>query len=271
MTTKAPQILLTNDDGIDSPGIKAAAAALDELGEVTIAAPRQQSSGAGRALFLGAEGKIYTRSVDINGKTWKGYAIDGSPAQTVIQAMLEIMPTRPDLVVSGINYGENLGNVITASGTVGAAIEAVSMGVPAIAVSLQLCENLWLTHDSSVDFTVAAYFTLHFARWILKHKLPPEVDLLKIDVPNDAQKDTPWRLTRLAHHRYWQPFIDRQNGWEGAARLDGRINVEADQVSADSDVRALKFDGLVSVTPLSIDLTSRVDFSQFEQEIREDK
>ena len=270
MTSFKPQILLTNDDGVDSPGLKSAASALSEIGEVTIVAPRDQSSAAGRALFLGADGKIIERSMQIKGFSGKVYAVGGSPAQTVIQALVEILPSKPDLVVSGINYGENLGNSITASGTVGAAIEAVSMtGVPALAVSLQLCENLWLTHDESIDFSGAAYFTKLFAAWMLKHKLPADVDLLKIDVPFDAQKDTPWRMTRVAKQRYWEPYIERQNGWDGEACMEGRINVDEKHLSPDADIRALKLDGVVSVTPISIDLSSRVDLAQFEKTVRD--
>ena len=122
MTKTRPQILLTNDDGIESPGLWAAAAALSEVGYVTVVAPREQCSAAGRALYLWADGKISERSLEINGQSWKVFAVGGSPAQTVIHALLEVMPSRPDLVVSGINYGENMGNVVTGSGTVGAAM-----------------------------------------------------------------------------------------------------------------------------------------------------
>ena len=269
MNSTKPQILLTNDDGIDSPGLWAAASTLSEVGYVTIVAPREQCSAAGRALYLNADGKIDKRTLEINGQSWTVYAVGGSPAQTVMHALLEIMPVRPNLVVSGINYGENLGNVITASGTVGAAMEAVSMGVPAMAVSLQLCDDLWLSYDKTIDFSTAAFFTRQFAQWILDHALPPDVDLLNVNVPFGATPQTAWRLTPLARHRYWQPFVQRLNGWEGEARIDGKVDVKPDQVAPDSDVHTLLFDGLVSVTPVSIDLTSRLDLSQFERQLRE--
>jgi 5'-nucleotidase len=269
MKKTKPQILLTNDDGIDSPGLWAAASALAEVGYVTIVAPREQCSAAGRALYLWADGKIEKRSLDINGQSWQVYAVGGSPAQTVIHALLEVMPARPDLVVSGINYGENLGNVVTASGTVGAAMEAVSMGVPSIAVSLQVKEDLWLSYDKNVDFTTAAGFTARFARWMLSHRLPPDAHLLNINVPYSATPETEWRMARLASHRYWTPYIQRQDGWDSEARIDGKVSLKPGDVAPDTDIHTLMFDHMVSVTPLSLDLTSRIYPAELEKQIRQ--
>ena len=268
MNSKRPHILVTNDDGIDSPGLLALASVLEPLADLTIVAPREQSSAAGRSLFLWADGKITRRTLQINGREHEAFAVGGSPAQSVLHGLLEVTPQqRPDLVLSGINYGENMGTSITLSGTVGAALEAASMGIPAIAVSLQLCEDLWLTHDQSIDFSGAAYFASLFAGWMLSHKLPADMDLLKIDVPSDANATTPWRLTRLARHRYWDPLVRRENGWDSQARIDGGVTVKPDQFERDTDIRTL-FDGEVTVTPLSIDMTSRLDLSALEKEIR---
>jgi 5'-nucleotidase len=124
MNKSQSQILLTNDDGIESPGLWAAARALSSIGFVTIAAPREQTSASGRSLPRSSDGIIEVRKLQIGSQEWDTYAIVGSPAQAVLHAVLEIMPQRPDLVVSGINYGENIGTAITLSGTVGAALEA---------------------------------------------------------------------------------------------------------------------------------------------------
>ena len=132
-----PHILLTNDDGIRSPGLWAAAEALSRLGFVTVAAPREQFSGAGRSLPATSEGSIRAETVTVHGQTWQVYAVGGTPAQAVQHGVLEILGQRPDLLVSGINYGENTGTGITVSGTVGAAMEAASMGIPALAMSLE--------------------------------------------------------------------------------------------------------------------------------------
>jgi len=104
-----PLILLTNDDGIRSPGLWAAADALSELGFVVVAAPREQSSGYGRSLPNSSDGVIREEEVTVRGKTWKVFAVGGSPAQAVQCGVLEIAPRQPDLVVAGINYGENVG------------------------------------------------------------------------------------------------------------------------------------------------------------------
>ena len=114
-----PQILLTNDDGIQSPGLWAAAAALAAIGRVTVAAPHEQSSGMGRSLPSTSSGIIAEQKFRVNGQEWIVYAVSGSPAQAVQHGVLEIMPKKPNLVVSGINYGENVGLGTTISGTVG--------------------------------------------------------------------------------------------------------------------------------------------------------
>jgi 5'-nucleotidase len=268
MTPKQPHIFITNDDGIDSPGILALAEALSKLGDITIVAPREQSSAAGRSLFLGADGKITRRSLPINGQPHEAFAVGGSPAQAVLHGLLEVVPQRrPDLVVSGINYGENMGTSITLSGTVGAALEAASLGIPAIAVSLQLCEDLWLTHDRSIDFSGAAFFASQFAKWMLNHTLPPDMDILKIDVPAEATSQTPWRITSLARHRYWNPVVRRENGWDSPGRIDGDSTISIDKVAPESDIHAL-LEGQVTVTPLSIDMTSRLNLTSLEKQIK---
>jgi len=116
------QILLTNDDGIDSPGLWAAAEYLAPLGFVTVVAPRQQWSGAGRSLPIQTEGRITLQQLTVAGQPWKAYAVDGSPAQAVLHALVELMPAYPDLIVAGINYGENVGSGVTISGTIGATL-----------------------------------------------------------------------------------------------------------------------------------------------------
>ena len=135
MYNKGSQILLTNDDGIHSPGLWSAAGALAQLGFVTVLAPREQYSGAGRSLPTNSDGIIETKEVRVNGQVWRVYAVGGSPAQAVLHGALEILPNKPDLVVSGINFGENLGTGITGSGTVGAAMEAAGLGIPSMAIS----------------------------------------------------------------------------------------------------------------------------------------
>jgi 5'-nucleotidase len=161
------QILLTNDDGIRSPGLWAAAAALAPLGYVTVVAPLNQWSGAGRSMPDDSEGRIYEERVTVGGQTWQVHAVSGTPAQAVQHGLVELMPAYPDLIVAGINYGENVGTGVTISGTVGAALEGASFGVPGLAVSLQTESQYHLSHSTEIDFTAAAYFTHKFARLLL--------------------------------------------------------------------------------------------------------
>ena len=127
MKTNKPQILLTNDDGIQSPGLWAAAEALSELGYVNVIAPREQQSGAGRSLPVSTDGIIDIQKMQVKDQPWTVYAVGGTPAQAVQHGVLEILPRRPDLAVSGINYGQNVGSGVTISGTVGAALEAAAL------------------------------------------------------------------------------------------------------------------------------------------------
>lgn len=263
-----PQILLTNDDGIGSPGLWSAAAALSEVGYVHVAAPRDQYSGAGRSLPSTSDGEIQTKQVQVNGKTWTVYSVGGTPAQTVLHAVLEILPRKPEVVVSGINYGENVGNGVTISGTVGAALEAASLGIPAIAISLETELSHHHSYSTDVDFRSAAYFAKYFACLLLDRKLPPDVHVLKVDVPSDATPDTPWKMTRLSMKRYFEPVLPNRNSWDQAGVVGYRLAGDRDQAPDDSDVYVLSVGRMVSVTPLSLDLTSRVDLGELEELLR---
>lgn len=262
------QILLTNDDGIQSPGLWAAAEALSTLGFVHVAAPRDQFSGAGRSMPVSSDGLISPIQMGVNGKQWTVYGVGGTPAQAVLHAVLEILPRQPDLVVSGINYGENLGTGITVSGTVGAAMEAAAAGIPAMAVSRQVPPHEYLNYSRQFDFTAAAYFTVQFARKLLINKMPPDVHVLKVDVPDEATPETPWEVTRLSRLRYFEPLAPERKSWDVPAQVGYRISHDSSQDTADSDVHALWVKKIVSVTPLSLDLTSRIDLREFEQSLR---
>lgn len=268
MPKRKPQILLTNDDGIPSPGLWAAAVALSKIGFVTVTAPREQSSGAGRSLPNWSDGIIEEQQVEVNGQEWTVYSVGGTPAQTVLHGVLEVMKKKPDLVVSGINYGENVASGVTISGTVGAAMEAASLGIPAIAVSLEAATEYHLTYSENVSFLVAAEFAARIARLLLTKKLPPDVDLLKVDVPSDATVDTPWQLTRVSRQRYYEPISPTRVSWSERVVMGYRQAGNLDREPENTDVYALRKKRIVSVTPLSLDLTSRVNFSELDQLLR---
>jgi 5'-nucleotidase len=265
-----PQILLTNDDGIRSPGLWSAAEVLSTLGFVTVVAPREQQSGSGRSMPGHSDGIIREEEVEIRGKRWKVYAVGATPAQAIQYAILEVMPVKPDLVVSGINFGENVGSGITISGTVGAAMEGAAMGVPSMAVSLEVDLSQHLSYTDEIDFAVAAYFTCVFGRQLLGGVNMTDVDVLKIDVPADATEETPWKLTRLSRVPYFRAMKPKRQDFSEEGQLRYIRLDEEEQLEPGSDSYALRVERVVAVTPISLDLTSRIDFNDLDQLLRKD-
>ncbi|MCJ7825044.1 MAG: 5'/3'-nucleotidase SurE [Anaerolineales bacterium] len=268
MTKNEKLILLTNDDGIRSPGLWAAAEGLSKLGFVVVAAPREQSSGAGRSMPIESDGRLTEEQVTVGGKTWKVYAVGGSPAQAVQHGILELLPRCPDLVVAGINYGENLTVGVTISGTVGAALEGAAAGVPALAVSLEMSQQDFLSYSETVDFSAATYFTCHFASRLLEMPSSPDVDVLKVDVPRDATPETPWVMTRLSRQKYYIPKAPRRTDLGESVKIGYDVVLDETNLEPDSDVYAICVARKVSVTPLSLDLTSRAEFNEIERILR---
>lgn len=260
MNDKTIQILLTNDDSIHSPGLWAAAEALDSLGFVHVVAPMNQQTSTGRSLPIHSSGIIEAMTLNVNGKEWPVYAVDGSPGQAVLHGILDVIENKPDLVVSGINYGENVGSGITISGTVGAALEAASLGIPALAVSMQTKREHHFSLSQEVDFSAAGYFTQLIAAKMLSHQLPFDVDILKVDVPQEATKDTPWLLTRQSRQRYYMPKQAKRSNMSDRGPVGYEIIYDAENLEEGSDLYALLIEKKVSVTPVSLDLTSRTDF-----------
>jgi 5'-nucleotidase len=262
------QILLTNDDGIKSPGLWAAAEALSELGYVTVVAPRDQASGMGRSLPITSDGIIREERLQIKGQDWPVYAVGGTPAQAVQHGILEVMSQKPDLIVSGINYGSNLGTGITISGTVGAAMEAAAQGFRSLAVSLETAQEHHLSYSQEIDFSAAAHFTLEFARFLMEKPPFPDVDLLKVDVPESATPETTWEWTRLARQRYYDPVAPQRKSWSEPGTVGYKEAQPLKEELSDSDVFVIRNKHLVSVTPISLDMTSRVDFDELDRHFK---
>jgi len=269
MKKNKPHILLTNDDGIRSPGLWAAASELSKIGYVTVAAPREQSSAMGRSLPSTSDGIIHKEQIQVNGQDWSVYAVGGSPAQAVLHGVLEILPHKPDLVVSGINYGENVGLGVTISGTVGAAMEAAAMGIPALAISLQTETQYHLSHSEDIDFSTAGYFTAYFARLLLEKKFPQEVDLIKVEVPSHATPETGWEVGGLSHSRYYDPVPAQRNSWEEPGPIWYKHSDDIDQDPEGTDAHILRTKKMVAVTPLNLDMTARINFLDFDKLLRD--
>lgn len=263
-----PLILITNDDGILSPGLRAAAEACAPLGDLLIVAPMYQQTATGRSKSISASGRIELQELCINGQMMAGYGVDGTPAQQVEHAIFELLETHGEtrkfsLVVSGINFGENLGESITVSGTVGAALEAASWGIPAIAASRQTDPEHYFTHNEAIDFAVAGHFLQRVVKQVLNEGLPKGADLLKMDVPEDAKVDTPMRWTRVSRQRYFVPvLLRRRTAWGDLSPLGFERRIDPALFEPDSDVYAVVVDKVVSLSPISTDMTATVEMSQ---------
>lgn len=263
-----PLILITNDDGIQSPALHAACRAAQGLGDVLVVAPDSQWSGAGRSLPHHLNGGVSPYPLEVEGREVTAYQVDGSPAAGVLYALLQLTPRTPDLLVSGINYGENLGADVTISGTVGAALEGAARGIPALAVSLQTPKSMHLHPSGDVDLLAAVHFTRLFARYLLDSSLPYDADVLKVDIPADATPETPWRLTRVSRHAYYTAVSPARADLGEPAPIDYEPLRHPERTELDSDVYALAVDRVVSVAPLSYDLTARVDRGRMEELFR---
>lgn len=237
-------ILLTNDDGIDSPGLFALHEELRKIGEVTVVAPHIERSAVGHAITIHNP----IRVLDYNRPDkFHGYAIDGTPADCVKIAAAHIMRKKPDIVVSGVNHGPNTATNVLYSGTVSAATEGVILGIPAIASSL-------MSFDYRADMSYAAQFTARLAKMVLEQSLPADT-LLNVNIPALPKSSiTGVAITRLGKGRYEEYFEKRVDlSHRDYYWLTGKkMNLDTEEDVDDVAVARNK----VSITPIHIDLTS---------------
>lgn len=249
-----PTILLTNDDGIASPGLRAAAEALLPLGRVVVAAPLHQQTSMGRAQAGNPEARFMPVPFSVNGTELEAYSLEASPAAVVRHVFMAMPGLCPAVVVAGINYGENIGLGVTSSGTVGATLEAAMRGASALAVSLETDVEAQHAY-SEQDWTGSIHFTRYFAEGILKKGMAPGVHVLKVEVPAGAHAATPWRMTRLSPFMYYDSVVH-------APCLETRRKEvifskrKGEGEPSDTDAYAVRTARAVAVTPLSLDLTA---------------
>lgn len=265
---KKPEIFVTNDDGIHSPGLWAAVDAVLPLGKIVVVAPTRQGTSMGRSLRGKRDETLHAIDYEIDGEKIAAYHCDCSPAMAVKHGMDVLYPKKPpDLVISGVNYGENLSVHITHSGTVGAALQGAARGVPALAASVQTGFEYHFNYGD-LNWSPAIHFVRVFSETLLAQKMPFDVDLLKVDVPANATEKTPWRMTRLARQTYYASSLDDPSldSKIGDAKL--AIQIDESTLDPDSDIYALAIDKVVSVTPISLDLTARVDIKALGDSIK---
>lgn len=244
------RILLTNDDGIESPGLLALKKKLEKLSEVIVIAPREERSGIGKAITSSGYVQIIeTRLRDGS----KAYATNGTPADAVLLAVNKILRHPPDLLVAGINLGPNLGiDDLLNSGTLGAALEAAIHGVPAIAVSYCKREFIDQRADKAAITTGQLEFTASLAQkiveYVLKNGMSPDMDIISINVPENADREK-LRITNLSYVGYKDVFTEEKEGYRIASwKL-------ADYVDAnpETDIHTVK-EGYISITPIKVRL-----------------
>jgi len=238
------RILVTNDDGVESPGIAALAEAVRELGDVTIVAPDGDRSAISHRV-------TFRDPIEINpviGRKVPTFSCSGTPADCVVLGAYEACGGFPDLLVSGINLGANLGDDINYSGTVAAAIEASVMGISSIAISLAIRWGV----DDVLHWETASSLVLRLVReW--RTRLP-QTSFLNVNVPNVVQGELAGiRVTRQGRKRYEERLIRLPDGSSSAAfRISGRFDMAT--AGMGTDLEAIR-DGYASVTPISIDRT----------------
>ncbi len=237
-----PLILLTNDDGINALGLYALWRAVKPLGEVTIVAPDSERSAAGHAITLTEP--LRADKVYKNGNFY-GYAVNGTPADSVKMAVKVILKKRPDLVISGINLGPNAGINVIYSGTVSAATEAAIMGLKAIAVSLGTFVK--------PDYTFATRFVRTLAKKVLSRKLPPKV-ILNVNIPAVPEKKIKGVKVTSQGVGKFEEVLEKRTDLRGRVYywLGGELKSSGGSPTSDSVALRQNY---VSITPLHYDMT----------------
>jgi 5'-nucleotidase len=233
-----PNILVTNDDGIDADGIGALRVALEPLGNVMVVAPDREQSAASHAVTL-------RNPLRVNRIDEHVISVDGTPTDCVLLAVNGLLPSKPDFVFSGINHGPNMGSDVSYSGTVAAAIEGTLCGIPSVAIS----RAMWGTGD----FSVAADFAAVLARMVMENGIPNN-SLLNVNVPPLPREEIAGvRITKLGTRLYRDAVVTKKDPrgktyyWIG-----GEMPTWEDDEGSDFNAVDEK---MISITPIHLDLT----------------
>ncbi len=242
-----PTILVTNDDGIDAAGIQALREAMESIGEVWVVAPRDEQSAVSNAISLRDPLRVEERGP-------RQMAVSGTPTDCVYIALNHLLDDPPDLCVSGINHGANLGDDVMYSGTVAGAIEATLCDVPSIAFSL--------AGYGERNFDSLAQHVQDLARAVLDRQMPRDT-FVNVNFPPQVTAQTATKITKLGRRNYGRVVVEKRDPrrrayfWLGGAELGFH-----DLPGSDCNTVA---DGLISITPVSLDLTHY----RFMEEMRE--
>lgn len=262
-------ILISNDDGVFAPGILAAKQAVEDLANVVVVAPDENNSSVGRRLSLFKHLKVESCELADGSEA---FSVSGSPADSVVVGATYVMDETPDLVITGINQGVNISCDITSSGTVCAAFEAVSLGIPAIAVSLFMDPKTSFKQDENGEWYVDYDFTLtkkvlhDLVLKIINDGFPEGVDLFNLNVPSNYESEEV-KITTLSHKMLDKKVIDNTDldnaeifnyPLDKNQESDDLIMITSDLVKdyeKDSDGYALMVEKRPSLTPLDVNMT----------------
>tara|TARA_R110002049_G_scaffold268752_1_gene445503 strand:- start:31341 stop:32114 length:774 start_codon:yes stop_codon:yes gene_type:complete len=243
--TKRPLILVTNDDGINAPGIRTLIEVMDTIGDVVVVAPDSPQSGMGHAITL--DSTLYVERLVVNEIETNEYSCSGTPADCVKLGIKQVLDRRPDICVSGINHGSNSSINVIYSGTMSAALEAGIEGIPAIGFSL-------LDYSWNANFEASKKYVKSITENVLKHGLPNGV-VLNVNIPNVVEKDIKGvKICRQARAN-WEEEFDKRKSPQGRDYywLSGKfVNLDGGE---DTDEWALE-NNYVAVVPVQFDLTA---------------
>ena len=236
-----PVILLTNDDGVHAQGLETLSTALEPIAEIRIVAPDREKSGVSHAV-------TFHRPIRAQPVSNGTIVIDGTPTDCVLYGVLHFLDKRPDLVISGINRGPNLGDDVTYSGTVAAAMEGALLRIPSMAVSIE--------GGSERTFQIAAHFAKRFAEMILREGLPPRT-FLNVNVPDRPLEEIGGIRICRSGVRVYQDRLEERSDPRGGKYfwLGGDEPTFVPEQNTDFDVLS---NGMVAVTPLQLDWTNHV-------------
>ncbi|WP_159800943.1 5'/3'-nucleotidase SurE [Flavobacterium sp. MK4S-17] len=242
---KKPLILVTNDDGISAPGIRALISVMKEIGDVVVVAPDSPQSATGHAITI--NNTLFINKVDIDPDVEQEYSCSGTPVDSVKFAVHEILKRKPDLCVSGVNHGSNSSINVIYSGTLSAAVEAGIEGIPAIGFSL-------LDYDWNADFEPTKPFIKKIALEVLNNGLPEGV-ILNVNFPKLKEKDIKGIKVCRQAKAIWEERFDKRKNPQGREYywLTGEF-VNLDKGN-DTDEWALA-NGYISLVPVQFDLTA---------------
>lgn len=250
------KVILTNDDGVRSPGLLALYRELSKIADVLIVAPESQRSAVGKSLTFHKPIRIFEFTLDDNSK---GYAVSGTPADAILFGLSELFSEPPDLVISGINIGLNIGmQSILTSGTLGGVLEAAIYGIPSMAFSFETDISHWFAMPETLDqemFKKPSKRAREIVSEIIEKGMPKGVDLLNVNFPSTIDENTPIKITRPCRSRYINKYEQRIDPF-------GRpyywiFGMENEPTDPETDLHTIKIERAISITPISLKLTNK--------------